>query len=398
MGHLSAQEQRDLEAENSEAESALSVHLRHTKESQDPQRDIDESIRRGVDFLVNTQNANGSWGGPTKTKGLNIYAPIPGAHHAFRMGSSALALHGLIESGDQREKVLGAISRGENWLLEALPKLRRADQTTIYNCWGHAYALRALASLARREGVSAQKREIYKELARQQIERLVLYQDVDGGWGYYSDEFHSRRPSGGSMTFTTATVLLAIADIKSEFPLEFPKAREKQALASIQRNRVADGSYIYSTGHWSRPRYSINRPGGSLARSQVCHAALREYGDETITNAVIEKWLTRLIVRNGWLDIARKRPVPHETHFAVSGYFYYYGHYYATELMQMLPVTQWKTWQEQIATIIVSKQETDGSWWDYPLYDYHQAYGTGYSLVVLSRCRDKTISNTNEEK
>ena len=30
----------------------------------------------------------------------------------------------------------------------------------------------------------------------------------------------------------------------------------------------------------------------------------------------------------------------------------------------------------------------DGSWWDYPLYDYHQAYGTGYSLMALAWCRD----------
>ena len=24
----------------------------------------------------------------------------------------------------------------------------------------------------------------------------------------------------------------------------------------------------------------------------------------------------------------------------------------------------------------------------YPLYDYHQAYGTGYSLMALAWCRD----------
>ena len=33
---------------------------------------------------------------------------------------------------------------------------------------------------------------------------------------------------------------------------------------------------------------------------------------------------------NGWLDMGRKRPIPHESHFMVAGYFCYYGHYYAT--------------------------------------------------------------------
>ena len=45
---------------------------------------IEESIRRGVNFLLARQNKNGSWGSARNTKGLNITAPVPGAHHAFR--------------------------------------------------------------------------------------------------------------------------------------------------------------------------------------------------------------------------------------------------------------------------------------------------------------------------
>jgi hypothetical protein len=32
-------------------------------------------------------------------------------------------------------------------------------------------------------------------------------------------------------------------------------------------------------------------------------------------------------------------------------------------------------------------QDADGSWWDYPLYNYHQPYGTAYALMTLHRCR-----------
>ena len=32
-------------------------------------------------------------------------------------------------------------------------------------------------------------------------------------------------------------------------------------------------------------------------------------------------------------------------------------------------------------------QARDGSWWDYQLYGYHKAYGTGYALLVLAKCR-----------
>ena len=52
---------------------------------------------------------------------------------------------------------------------------------------------------------------------------------------------------------------------------------------------------------------------------------------------MLTDWLDRLIVRNGWLDMGRKRPIPHESHFMVAGYFYYYGHYYATLCVEQLP-------------------------------------------------------------
>ncbi len=76
-----------------------------------------------------------------------------------------------------------------------------------------------------------------------------------------------------------------------------------------------DFSYAYSFQHRMRPRVDINRPAGSLGRSQARYA---------------------------------RAP----------------------------------------ASILLERQEKDGSWWDYPLYDYHQAYGTGYALMALAWCRD----------
>jgi hypothetical protein len=54
--------------------------------------EIEESISRGVAFLLESQRPGGSWGSPTRTKGLNIYAPVPGAHHAFEAATTSLCL------------------------------------------------------------------------------------------------------------------------------------------------------------------------------------------------------------------------------------------------------------------------------------------------------------------
>ena len=44
-------------------------------------------------------------------------------------------------------------------------------------------------------------------------------------------------------------------------------------------------------------------------------------------------------------------------------------------------------YQDHLARIIIDVQDADGSWWDYPLYDYHQQYGTAYAIMTLHRCR-----------
>ncbi|MBA3480853.1 MAG: hypothetical protein H0T51_03465, partial [Pirellulales bacterium] len=70
--------------------------------------ELDASIERGVDFLVESQRDSGAWGGPQKTKGLNIYAPGMASHLAFRTGTTALAIMALCEAremfeGERRE-------------------------------------------------------------------------------------------------------------------------------------------------------------------------------------------------------------------------------------------------------------------------------------------------------
>jgi len=106
-----------------------------------------------------------------------------------------------------------------------------------------------------------------------------------------------------------------------------------------------------------------------------------------VTDQVVENWLDRLFARNGWLDIGRKRPVPHESWFSVAGYFFYYGHYYAALCIEQLEPSARPRHQDQLAHVLLALQEKDGSWWDYPLYDYHQQYGTGFALMALARCR-----------
>jgi hypothetical protein len=350
--------------------------------------EIQAAIRAGIDFLLERQNKNGSWGSATNTKGLNIFAPIPGAHHAFRAAVTGLSVSALIESQDRRPEVAEAIDRAQEWMEDWLPRVRRAEPSAIYNVWAHAYAIRGLIDLHEYRKDEPEQQERLVELMRQQAQMLERYEGIDGGWGYYDFGAHTQQPNVQPTSFTTATVLVALHEAQP-LGVAFPERLRRRALDSLHRQQKPDFSYYYADyGPVSnRPMWAINRPGGSLGRSQACNLALRLWEDPAITDEVLEAWLDRLFARNLWLDIGRKRPIPHESHFLVAGYFFYYGHFYAAQCIEQLPAEQRPPHQAQLTTILLRLQEKDGSWWDYPFYDYHQQYGTAMAIMSLVRCQ-----------
>jgi hypothetical protein len=223
------------------------------------------------------------------------------------------------------------------------------------------------------------------DLIESQFDYLNRYESVDGGWGYYDFDYGTKKPASDTTSFTSATVLVAFHEARA-IGAQPPEHLVRRAIASIKRQQKPDFSYLYGEYLKWRPMRGINRPAGSLGRSQACNLALRLWGDTEITDAVLTEWLDRLFARNGWLDIGRKRPVPHESWFQVAGYFFYYGHYYAGWCIQELPSAERRPYQMKMAHLLLNLQEKDGSWWDYPLYDYHQPYGTAYALMTLHRC------------
>lgn len=352
--------------------------------------EIQTSINLGADFLLKDQRPDGSWGSAENTKGLNIYAPVPGAHHAFRAAVTGLVISALVDSestfkAGRKEQVSTAIERGQKWMLDHVDKVRRATPEAIYNTWGHAYSMQGLVRLHRRAEGNPELQARLKQATQIQADKLRRYSFVNGGWGYYDFDLHTQTPAGSPNSFTTATGLVSLYEAE-QIGVTYPQRLIDKAITSVKRQRNPDFTYAYGEYLMMKPRYSINRPGGSLGRSQACNLALRLYDDQRVTDGVLSTWLNRLYARNGWLDIGRKRPIPHESHFAVAGYFFYYGHYYAAMTIELLPTAEQQYHQEHLAHILLPLQERDGSWWDYPFYNYHQQYGTAMAMFSLRRC------------
>lgn len=362
-----------------------SVWTRKSQPLQVPVEELDAAVARGRTFLAGSQNADGSFGSAERTKDLNIMAGV-GSHLGFRAATTALAVQALIEEDDGSPGVTAAIDRGEQWLLEHLADVRRDDPRLIYNVWAHAYGIQALVAMHGRRPDDAARRARIEALIEGQFAKLSRYESAQGGWGYYDFTAGTQRPASSSTSFVNATVLIAFHDARV-IGVEPPEKLVRRAIEATEAQMLPDFSYLYGSYLRWQPRRAVNRPGGSLGRSQACNLALRLWGDDRVTDEVLEEWLDRLIVRNGWLELGRKRPIPHESFFQVAGYFYFYGHYYAARVLDVLPPDVADGYRGNLARIILDVQDADGSWWDYPLYDYHQPYGTGYALMTLHRCR-----------
>ena len=345
--------------------------------------DLQKARDRGIAFLLASQRPDGAWGSGRMTKALNITADPPGSLNAFQSGTTALCIEALCHIDPGTPEVAQAIDKAEAWLVGFLPKVRRGSEMELYNCWSHAYGIQALLALRERHAGDPKKQAELLELVRGQVSMLDRYEFAYGGWGYYDFGLITQKADGIPTSFTTATALIALHQAKEAGVAPTQKVLDR-ALHSVLAQRFPDGAYAYSWQHRLRPRNGIDRPAGSLGRAPACNAALRLWqGTDPITDQVIKDWLDRLITRGGWLDLARKRPVPHEAFFQNSGYFYYYGQYYGAMCVTMLPESERPLYRAHLEAGLLALQEKDGSWWDYPLYDYHQPYGTAYALTAL---------------
>ncbi|MCP4173278.1 MAG: hypothetical protein GY758_21180, partial [Fuerstiella sp.] len=67
---------------------------------------------------------------------------------------------------------------------------------------------------------------------------------------------------------------------------------------------------------------------------------------------------------------------------------------YAGLNLELLPADERPPFQHMLARLMIDRQEKNGAWWDYPLYDYHDPYGTAYALMTLFRCLPETHSSS----
>ncbi len=342
---------------------------------------VDEAVRTGVDFLVRNQNKDGSFGRYATPRTYELWCDVPGGHQAFKGGTTALCYMGLLDAPYEPEASKAAQARCLAWLVKNAAG-KRAYGEQFYNIWPYAYGIRALAR-ALREGAPGADRDAIVATMQQILKGLETLQTHDGGWSYLDFDAPLRKPTS-SNSFTTATVLIGLHEARAA-GVEVPQRMIDKAVKYLWRNRTPQGNYWYSIGWQWHPGGQINREQGSSMRNQSCNLALHLFDPEKLGRPELRVGLEQLRDNHRFATAALRRPQPHSSFYAVSGYFYLYGYQYAALVLERLPEEDRKEFRPFVAESILKTRQPDGSFWDYPTYDYHKYYGTGYALIALSR-------------
>ncbi|MSR63744.1 MAG: hypothetical protein EXS08_15060 [Planctomycetes bacterium] len=342
-----------------------------------PAAEVRAARERAVHFLLETQNADGSWGG-ARNASYNDLWENPETHEAWTVATSGLVVMALLGEGEGAQAALA----------RALPRLvsgtalKRCSEWDMDDFWGYAYGLQALARvLADPRFAAAPQHAELERAARTYHDKLVGMRS--GGWGYYANAEDAWRPAW-TTSFGSATAVLALVDARRA-GLAIDEASLHAGVRALELCRLPTGAYTYSLEAFPSPGplEGIDQLKPSIGRTQACNAALRAGGSKAIDDAALARDLDAFFEHHRFLQIAKGRPIPHEAYYRVASYFFWYGHWHAALAIDELPEARRAGYAAQLARLVVKNQEADGSMWDHVMHDYPRFYGTAYGVLTL---------------
>jgi hypothetical protein len=352
-------------------------------------RSVDDAltaIRRASDFLVKDQNPDGSWGGA----GGAVYTftgdvwSNPETHRAWRVATTGLGVAALLrgDSGDAAAR--SAADAGLDYVL-ASADVRRPSEWDTMHSWAYIYGLEAVAAAyASPLYAGSPKRGAMETVAALFVRRLGQCESLAGGWGYLEFDAPRTPQPQWSTSFTTAAGIVALLDARRA-GLPIDEDMLNRGTRAIRRCEMPSGAYTYSVQPLADPRHSewIDQIKGSLGRIQACNYA-RLAGGEALPEARLLRGLDDFFQHHRFMDIARNKPIPHETYYLNSGYFYLFGHYYAARLIASLPEPRREPYWTRLRHEIIKIQQADGSLYDYDMHAYHKPYGSALGILGLA--------------
>ena len=340
------------------------------------------AMGRALDWLVANQREDGAWGSAALDDLFDAGFSIE-TYYCYHLAANAIACLALLEGPETPER-RAALERGVGWLCDTRTPKRGSDWDSDY-VWAGLYGTVAVVAAAGDERFAGPDwAGRLEEAGGRYLDILLRNQVPEGGWAYYDDPIYSRRPKWAT-SFCTALVLPSL-QAAGELGWLTDPAVLARAKRYVERCALPNGAYEYDLR--PVPRISggehINRVKGSLGRIQVCNWGLASVGSPRITTERLREGLDAFFEHHRFLDVARMRPIPHEAYYANAGYFYFFGHYYAAQAINLLPPEQREAYHARLRPHLIKVQRADGSSSDFLASSSQITSGTAYLALSLA--------------
>jgi hypothetical protein len=343
--------------------------------------DASRAIARAAEFLVQRQKDDGSWGSNAPESTLELGFAWE-TYFAWKMASHGLVCLALASAPETPERRV-ALEESVRWLCTHRLPQRDSDWDIDY-VWTALYGFVATLELLEDPRFAPDEwQALIRGRCRAFLDVLVRNQALSGGWAYYDDPPFDVTPTWAT-SFCTALVLPALVKAR-ERGFELAPEVVTRAQRYLTRCALPNGAYSYDLD--PIPRIGavehINTIQGSLGRTQVANWARRSLGDKKVTDEVLREGLEQFFRHRGFLDHARTRPIPHEGMHANAGYFYFFAHYYAAKVINLLPEAEREAWHARLRPHLVKTQWESGGTCDFLDATYTVNAGTSFLMLAL---------------
>jgi hypothetical protein len=365
--------------------------------------DTRTAIDRGLRFLAQTQNADGSW---TSNAGIKVneeYQITPGGENVHHVGVTALGILAFLAAGHvpERGPYGPVVDKAVEFVLASVQPdgFVHANATRMYS---HAFATLALAEvygMSRRPDVRAKLESA--------VEFTIKCQNDTGGWRYVPFTVDSDM----SVTVCQMVALRAARNVG----IRVPQMTIDRALSYVIRSAITEegaGGRGADTGafYYQPENTQFNRSSFSLAAAGLTtlfQAGL--YDDASLASYIERRKIpksppptigeTVKFMRWRYRDAQRKNR-ENSGRGSTGHYFYYYGNYYAAQAMYNvggLEPRLWEDWYSMVRRDLLDAQVPyrtvgpDGggsaggpmTYWTSNVDTTH-AFATSIALLILS--------------
>ncbi|MCK6484902.1 MAG: terpene cyclase/mutase family protein [Phycisphaerae bacterium] len=288
------------------------------------------AVERGLAWLATQQQSDGSFGSGSQ---YGRHVAITGlAGLAFLSDGSTPGRGRYAEQVDGAIRFILASTADESGLICA--------ETSYGPMYGHGFATLFLAEVY---GMSP--REDLREKLRKAVQLIIRTQNDEGGWRYHP----VKADADLSVTICQVMALRAARNAG----IDVPKSTIDRAISYTRRCQNPDGGF----------RYMLDSTGSMFPRSAAGVAALFYAGQYKGPE-----------VKAGMDYLMQQLPGK-----ARAQGHYYYGQYYAAQVMYQAGGRYWDEWWPAIQDDLLKQQTSEGYWRG----EAGNEYGTAMAMIIL---------------